>query len=155
MLKTSRKLTQSQKIFFAELTGTFVVVLLAAGSLVIDAKVGGALGLPFVAFAPFAAVAAMVYAFGKVSMAHFNPLVTIGFLVSGHIKKSQLPVYLGAEITGALLASLSVLIFIGSEANLGANVPNYSYPLPLIFGVEAFATALLMAVIFAVFIPGA
>lgn len=150
MLKTSNKLTSDQKIFFAELVGTFVVVLCATGSVVIDARMGGAPGLAFVAFAPFAGVAAMVYAFGKVSMAHFNPAVTIGFLVSGHIKKSQLPVYLGAEITGALLASLFVLIFIGSEANLGANVPNYSFPLTVIFGVEVLVTAFLMAVIFAV-----
>jgi len=110
----------------------------------------GALGLPFVAIAPFAGVAAMVYAFGQVSMAHFNPAVTIGFLVSGHIKKSQLPVYLGAEIIWALLASLFVLAFIGGEADLGANAPDYSFPLPLIFGVEVLVTALLMAVIFAV-----
>lgn len=42
---------------------------------------------------------------GKVSMAHFNPAVTIGFLVSGHIKKSQLPIYLGAEIAGRCLSA--------------------------------------------------
>lgn len=150
MLKTSGKLTSSQKIFFAELAGTFVVVLCATGSVVVDAKTGGALGLPFVAFAPFAGVAAMVYAFGRISMAHFNPAVTLGFFVSGHIKKSQLPVYFGAEIAGALLASLFVLAFIGSEVNLGANAPSYSFPLPVIFGVEALVTAFLMAVIFAV-----
>ncbi|AFU60496.1 major intrinsic protein [Candidatus Nitrososphaera gargensis Ga9.2] len=149
MQRTSSRLTSSQKIFFVELAGTFVVVLLATGSVVIDAKVGGALGLPFVAFAPFAGVAAMVYAFGKISMAHFNPAVTIGFFVSGHIKKTQLSVYLGAEIIGALLASLSVLAFIGSEANLGANAPNYSFPLAVIFGVEVLVTGFLMAVIFA------
>ncbi|HLG37876.1 MAG TPA: aquaporin [Nitrososphaera sp.] len=143
-------MTSTQKIFFAELTGTFVVVLLATGSVVVDAKMGGSLGLAFVAAAPFAGVAAMVYAFGKISMAHFNPAVTLGFLVSGHIKKSQLPVYLGAEIIGALLASLFVLAFIGSEAYLGANAPNYSFPLPVIFGVEVMATAFLMVVIFGV-----
>ena len=37
-----------------------------------------------------------------------------------------------------------------TEANLGANAPNYSFPLPLIIGIEVLATALLMAVIFAV-----
>jgi aquaporin Z len=115
-----------------------------------DAKMGGVLGLPFVAFAPFAGVAAMVYAYRKISMAHFNPAVTIGFLVSGHIKKSQLSVYLGAEIIGALLASLFVLAFLGSEADLGANTPNYSFPILLIFGVEVLVTAFLMAVIFVV-----
>ena len=150
MLRISSRLTSIQKIFVAELIGTFVVVLLATGSVVVDAKMGGSLGLAFVAAAPFAGVAAMVYSFGKISMAHFNPAVTLGFLVSGHIRKSQLPVYLGAEIIGALLASLFVLAFIGSEANLGANAPNYSFPLPVIFGVEVLATALLMAVIFVV-----
>lgn len=150
MLRTSTRLTSSQKIFVAELVGTFVVVLLATSSVVIDARLGGVLGLPFIALAPFAGVAAMVYAFGKVSMAHFNPAVTIGFLVTGHIKKSQLPVYLGAEIAGALLASLVVLLFIGSDADLGANAPDYSFPLALIFGTEILVTAFLMAVIFAV-----
>jgi aquaporin Z len=140
----------NQKIFLAEMAGTFVVVVLATGSVVIDAKTGGALGLPFISAAPFAGVAAMVYAFRKVSMAHFNPVVTIGFLVSGHIKKSQLPVYFGAEIVGAMLASLFVLIFIGSEASLGTNAPNHSFPLPLVFGVEVLATAFLMAVILVV-----
>jgi aquaporin Z len=37
---------------------------------------------------------------------------------------------------------------IGTEASLGANAPDYSYPLPLIFGIEVLATALLMAVIY-------
>jgi aquaporin Z len=93
----------------------------------------------------------MVYAFGKVLMAHFNPALTLGFLVSGHIKKSQVPVYLGAEIANALLASLFVMYFVGAEANLSANAPNYSFfPLPVIFGVEVLVTAFLMAVIFAV-----
>jgi aquaporin Z len=39
---------------------------------------------------------------------------------------------------------------IGSEASLGANAPDYSYPLPLVFGIEILATAMLMAVIYLV-----
>ena len=39
---------------------------------------------------------------------------------------------------------------IGTEASIGANVPDYSYLLPLVFGIEVLATALLMAVIFSV-----
>lgn len=58
--------------------------------------------------------------------------------------------YFAAEITGALLASLLVMSIIGTEASLGANAPDYSYPLPLIFGIEVLATALLMAVIYLV-----
>jgi len=33
------------------------------------------------------------------------------------------------------------------EADLGANSPNYVFPLPTIFGIEVLASALLMAVI--------
>lgn len=83
-------------------------------------------------------------------MAHFNPAVSLGFLVSGHITKLQLLQYFTAEITGALLASLFVISVIGTEASLGANAPDYSYPLPVVFGIEILATALLMAFIYLV-----
>lgn len=155
MLKASKdrisaKLTNSQKRFVAEVIGTFIVVVLATGSVVIDSKFGGKLGLPFIAFAPFVGVAIGVYLFAKISMAHFNPAVTLGFLITRHITKLQLLQYFAAEIIGALLASLFVMAIIGTEASLGANAPDYSYPLPLVFGIEVLATALLMAVIYLV-----
>jgi aquaporin Z len=155
LLKSSKeriaaKLTLPQKRFAAELIGTFIIVVLATGSVVIDAKFGGKLGLPFIAFAPFVGVAIGVYLFGKVSMAHFNPAVTVGFLITGHITKLQLLQYFAAEITGALLASLFIMSVIGTEASLGANTPDYSYPLPLVFGIEVLATSMLMAVIYLV-----
>jgi aquaporin Z len=156
LLKASRdrilaaKLKPPQKRFAAEVVGTFIVVVLATSSVVLDAKFGGRLGLPFIAFAPFVGVAIGVYLFGKISMAHFNPAVTLAFLISEHITKFQLLQYFAAEIIGALLASLFVMMIIGTEASLGANAPDYSSPLPLVFGIEVLATALLMAVIYAV-----
>ena len=148
--RIAAKLTSSQKRFVAELIGTFIVVVLATGSVVVDAKFGGKLGLPFIAFAPFVGVAVGVYLFGKISMAHFNPAVTLGFLITGHITKLQLLQYLTAQITGALIASVFVMYVIGTEASLGTNAPDYSYPLPLVFGIEVLATAMLMAVIYLV-----
>jgi aquaporin Z len=115
----------------------------------LDAKMDG-LGLPFVAFAPFVGVAIGVYLFGKISMAHFNPAVSLGFLITRHITAAQFGLYLAAELIGAILASLLVGAVIGTEADLGANVPNYSYPPALIFSVEVLATALLMGVILVV-----
>jgi aquaporin Z len=125
-------------------------VVFATGSVVIDAKLGNTLGVPFIAFAPFVGVAIGVYLFGKISMAHFNPAVSIGYLITRHLKIQLLVYYLSAEIIGAFLGSLFVKYVIGTEANLGANAPNYNFPLPVIFGVEVFASALLMAVILAV-----
>ena len=144
------RLTSNQRKFVAEIIGTFIVVVLATGSVVIDAKTNGILGIPFIAFSPFVGVAIGVYLFGKISMAHFNPAVTVGFLITKHITKIQLLYYLTAEIIGALFASLFVKYVIGSEAYLGANVPNYTYPLPLIFSIEILASGLLMSVILVV-----
>ena len=150
VLRLTSKLTVTQKKFLAEVIGTFIVVTSATGSVVLDAKLHGILGIPFIAFAPFVGVAICVYLFGKISMAHFNPAVTIGYLITGHLRKNMLACYLGAEIIGALLASVFVKYAIGTEANLGVNVPNYNFPLPVIFGTEVLASGLLVAVIYAV-----
>jgi aquaporin Z len=155
LLKVSKdriaaKLNLSQKRFAAEVIGTFIVVVLATGSVVIDAKLAGKLGLPFIAFVPFVGVAIGVYLFGKISMAHFNPAVTLGFLITRHITKLQLLQYFAAQIIGAVLASLFVMSLIGTEASLGANTPDYSYPLQFVFSIEVLTTAMLMTVIYLV-----
>ncbi len=143
-------LSSNQKRFFAELIGTFVVVVFATGSVVLAVKYSGTFGLWFVALAPAVAVTFLVYAFGKISMAHFNPAVTVGFFITKHMPKNLFPVYLVAEIIGALLGSIFVKYVIGTEANLGANAPDYHFQIPLIVGAEILATALLMAVIMVV-----
>ena len=143
-------LSANQKRFFAELIGTFVVVVFATGSVVLAVKHSETFGLWFVALAPAVAVTIMVYAFGKLSMAHFNPTVTVGFFITKHMPKNLFPIYFIAEIIGALLGSVFVKYIIGTEANLGANVPDYHFQIPLIVGVEILATALLMAVIMVV-----
>jgi len=142
-----KKLTTNQKKFLAEVIGTFIVVVTASGSVAIDAKYGGIFGLPFIAFSPFVGVSIGVYLFGKVSMAHFNPAVSVGYLITKHITKKELLNYVEAEVIGALLASVFVKYIIGNYANLGANVPNYSFPISVIFGIEVLASALLMSVI--------
>jgi len=150
VLRLANRLTSNQKIFVVEVIGTFIVVVLATGSVVIDDKLGGVLGIPFIAFAPFVGVTIGVYLFGKVSMAHFNPAVSLGFLITRHINYRQFFYYLGAELTGALLASLFVKYLIGSNASLGANFPNYNFPISTIIGIEVLASSLLMIVILVV-----
>lgn len=150
MQDTITKLSENQRRFFAEVIGTFVVVVCATGSVVINAQSGGKIGLWFEAFAPFVAVSLMVYLFGKISMAHFNPAVTVALLITRHMPARLLPLYLGAELVGALLASLFVRIVIGDEANLGANRPNYEFSIPAMVGIEALATAILVSMILVV-----
>jgi aquaporin Z len=150
ILNLSSKLSSNQKIFFAEIIGTFVLVVCATGSVVLNAKFDGTIGTWFEAFAPFVGLCLMVYVFGKISRAHFNPAVTVSYFITKHITKKQLSVYFTAESIGAFLGIMFVKNFVGTEAHLGTNAPNYSFPVWIIFGVEILATALLMTVILCV-----
>ena len=137
------------QIFIVELIGTFLLVVFATGSIVYDAEVfGGNLGISFAALAPFIALLIGVYAFGKISLAHFNPAITIGYYITGHITKIQIVYYFTAEIIGAFLGSFFILSFVGEKANLGVNMPNHDLSIFLIFPVEVLASAMLMGVIF-------
>ena len=135
------------KIFFAEVIGTYILVVFATGSIVIDGKYDNNFGVSFIALLHFIGLAIAVYAFRKISMAYFNPAVTIGFLITKQISKNQVFTYLTAQIIGAILGSIFVKQVIGDYNNLGTNIPNYDYSIPVIFGTEILATALLMSVI--------
>jgi aquaporin Z len=144
------RLDRNKKIFFAELIGTFTVIVFATGSVVLDAKLNGALGLPFIAIAPAVAVAIGIYLFGKTSMAHFNPAVTVAFLITKHLerKKGLLIIYLLAEVIGGILASIFIYFIFGNLAHLGANAPNYTnFSIYVIVGIEILASALLMLIV--------
>ncbi len=137
-------------IFVAELLGTFGLLVAATGSIVYDDKVGGTLGIIFISGMHFVGLSIVVYAFGKYSMAHFNPAVTIGFFLAGHTKAKLLPIYFSAQAIGAFLGTIFVKYLIGDFANLGTNFPNYSYPVSFFYGIEIVATILLMTVILVV-----
>lgn len=124
-----------------------VVEASATGSVVIDAKAGGILGTPFAAAAPAIAVALMVYAFGMVSMAHFNPAVTAGFFVTGHVRARQLPLYIAALARCKSLCGRPSR-HRGRPWRQRARL--YVYPVPLIIGIEVLATALRMSAILVV-----
>ena len=137
-------------IFIAELIGTFVLVVGATGSIVYDEMLGGIYGIGFIAAGHFVALSIAVYVFGKYSMAHFNPAVTIAFFITKHVRGQQLPIYFVAQAVGAFLGSIFVLFAIGDYANLGTNTPNISYPLGAVFGYEVIASIFLMGVIYIV-----
>ena len=137
-------------IFIAELIGTFVLVVGATGSIVYNEMLGGIYGIGFIAAGHLAALSIAVYAFGKYSMAHFNPAVTIAFFITKHVKGKQLPYYIVAQSVGAFLGSIFVLFAIGDHANLGTNAPDLTHSWGSIFGFEVIASIFLMGVIYIV-----
>lgn len=137
-------------IFVAELLGTFGLLISATSCIVYDGMMNGVYGITFIAIIHFIGIAIMVNVFGKYSMAHFNPAVTIAFFITKHTKSRQLPVYFAAQAIGAFLGTIFVKFVFGDYALLGTNAPNLDFSLPEIIGYEILATALLMAVIYVV-----
>nr|ADI23412.1 glycerol uptake facilitator and related permeases (Major Intrinsic protein Family) [uncultured gamma proteobacterium HF0770_28K04] len=137
-------------IFIAELIGTFGLVVAAAGSMVYDAMLGGIYGHYFVVAMHFIGLAIVVYAFGKYSMAHFNPAVTIAFFITKHVKGRQLPYYFAAQAIGAFMGSIFVLLVMGDYANLGTNYPNPTSIVEANISYEILASIFLMGVIYIV-----
>ena len=137
-------------IFIAELIGTFGLVVAAAGSMVYDAMLGGIYGHYFVVAMHFIGLAIVVYAFGKYSMAHFNPAVTIAFFITKHVKGRQLPYYFAAQAIGAFMGSIFVLLVMGDYANLGTNYPNPTSTVEANISYEILASIFLMGVIYIV-----
>ena len=137
-------------IFIAELIGTFVLVVGATGSIVYNEMLGGIYGIGFIAAGHFVALAVAVYVFGKYSMAHFNPAVTIAFFITKHVKGKHLPLYFTAQTIGAFLGSIFVLFAIGDHANLGTNYPNLTSTVEANISYEILATIFLMGVIYIV-----
>ena len=137
----------NMRIFLAEFTGTFILVIFATGVIVYDVQSDSGHGLWIAAAGPFVALIIGVYSFGKISRAHFNPAVTIAYYVTGHITRSQIKWYLTAEIAGAIAGSMFVASVIGTEADIGANAPNPVFGAHVTFPIEIIASAMLMGVI--------
>ncbi|MFQ5783021.1 MAG: MIP/aquaporin family protein [Nitrosopumilus sp.] len=131
-------------LFVAELVGTFGLLVAATGSIVVDGSTNFSLGPVFVAGVHFIGLFILVFIFGKYSMAHFNPAITIGFTLSGYLNPRLIPLYFAAQAIGAISGSLFVKYAIGNFAKLGLNAPNFEYSLPVIFGIEILATMFLM-----------
>jgi aquaporin Z len=91
----------------AEFIGTFWLVFGGCGSAVLAAafpKVG--IGLLGVSFAFGLTVLTMAYSIGHISGCHLNPAVSLGLVVGGRFKASELPGYVIAQVLGAIVAAL-------------------------------------------------
>jgi aquaporin Z len=90
----------------AEFLGTFWLVLGGCGSAVIAATFPGVgIGLLGVSLAFGLTVLTMAYAIGHVSGCHLNPAVTVGLVVGGRARRTDLLPYVIAQVSGAIAAS--------------------------------------------------
>jgi len=112
------------KKLFAEFLGTFGLVFAGTGAIVINHASNGAIGHAGIAITFGLIILAMIYTFGDVSGAHFNPAVTTGFAVAGRFPWRDVPGYVAAQVLGAFGASGLLRILFPADATLGATLPS-------------------------------
>lgn len=133
-----------RKKLTAEFLGTYFLVFAGPGAVVID-QITQSLTHIGVALTFGLVVTALIYAFGHISGAHFNPAVTIGFFLYGDMNKRDAISYIIVQLLGAILASMTTLLLFGNVAKLGATLPRGTESQS--FGLEFVLTFFLMIII--------
>lgn len=139
-------LQSCQQATIAEAIGTFVMVFAGTGAVMVNQISNGAITHIGVSLVFGAVVAAMIYAFGHISSAHFNPAVTLAFYTSGVLPKRHVLPYILAQCAGAIAASALLFVAFGPVGKLGATLPlQDNWPQALV--LEVVLTFILMMVI--------
>jgi aquaporin Z len=109
---------------FSELLGTFLLVLVAVGGGMVNARFGGQ-AVPYGArvTAPALMVIAIILFMGTVSGAHLNPAVSVAFALRGDFPWKRVPAYIVAQFLGAALAPLLLWALIGKQGSAGLTLP--------------------------------
>ncbi len=101
-------------VFLAELIGTAILVLLGNGvvaNVVLTRTKGHGSGWIVIAFGWGMAVFVGAFCTIKYSGAHLNPAVTIAMAAAGRLEGKMVPVYIGAQMLGAILGAILVWVF--------------------------------------------
>ena len=93
---------------FSELMGTFFLVLVAAGGGMMGQAFPDTISRTAAVVAPGMMVFAIILFMGKVSGAHLNPAVSIGFALRGDFPWKRVPLYIVVQLIGAALAAWSL-----------------------------------------------
>lgn len=111
------------KKYLSEIIGTFALIFCGTGAMVINAETNGVISHAGVAATWGLVVAAMIYALGDVSGAHFNPAVTIGFWLTKSFPIKEVVPYILSQALGAFAASFTLQILFPNNQTLGASLP--------------------------------
>jgi aquaporin NIP len=129
----------------AEFIGTYFLVFAGTGAIVVN-TITGALTHQGIAITFGLVVMALIYTFGHISGAHFNPAVTIAFWVHRALPLRDACWYIVTQTAAGVTASFSLRVMFGNIAHLGATIPRNSWGQA--FLLEFILTFVLMMVIF-------
>jgi aquaporin Z len=124
---------QEWRRLVAELFGTFLLVMVAAGGGMMNVAFPGSVGRAAAVVAPGLMLMVVILFMGKVSGAHLNPAATIGFALRGDFRWRRVPGYLIVQLIGAVLAAWFLQAVLDVSARHGS-----TYPAPTSSSLDAF-----------------
>jgi aquaporin NIP len=128
-----------------EFLGTFGLVFCGTGAIIVNQESGGIITHTGIAMVFGLIVMVMILSFGHMSGAHINPAVSIALSIAKRFKWRNVIPYISAQVTGALVASLSLHFIFPKNEILGSTIPKGSDLQS--FVLETILTFLLMIVI--------
>src|SRR6476659_8879165 len=132
---------------FSELLGTFLLVLVAAGAGMMGQAFPDTISRTAAVIAPALMVLGIILFMGKVSGAHLNPAVSVGFALRADFPWRRVPGYIVTQLVGATLAAWFLQSVIHVSATFGSNYVAAGYSATDAFLMEAVLTFGLLSVI--------
>lgn len=133
------------KNLLSEFIGTFALVFVGTGSIIINEEHYGILGVTGIAISFGLIVTMMILLVGKISGSHLNPAVSISLAIVGWFQEKKIIPYIISQIVGGLTASILLHVLFPKNINLGNTIPSGSYFES--FVLETVLTFILVAVI--------
>ncbi len=129
----------------AEFIGTATLVFFGTGAIVVNEFSNGAVSYAGIALTFGVVVTILIYSLAKISGAHFNPAVSLAFLILRKITSKKFFAFVISQLAGGVFGSVLVFLFLPTSKNLGMTVPSIN-PMEA-FIVEVILTFALLFVI--------
>ncbi len=114
---------QMKRKCYSEFIGTFILVFVGTGAVVMNDVSGGAITHVGIAICFGLVVMAMIHTLGEISGAHINPAVTVAFWLANRFEGREVLPYVASQIAGGLAASTVLLLMFPEHLTLGATLP--------------------------------
>jgi aquaporin Z len=133
---------------FSEVFGTFLLVTVAVGGGMVNARFGGdVVSGPVRVIGPGLMVTAIILFMGAVSGAHLNPAGSVAFALRGDFPWQRVGPYIAAQFTGAILATLTLQAMLGKQGSAGLTLPGHGISVGLALAWEALLSTGLISVV--------
>ena len=104
----------------AEFIGTFALVFIGCGTIVVGGMATGSTAITelAIALAFGLSIVAMAYGIGQLSGCHVNPAVSFGVFTAGKMTLEDLLTYWAAQIAGAIVAALVLYLILSGKGGM-------------------------------------